>query len=356
MFPGGGVYSGAQRAAGPEGEHVFVKRIWIATTFASLVLVISVQGTADAAGTADLSVTVTPSASPTVATAPLTYTISVTNKGPDVAEHTRITDTLPPDVMILDIRGKGVYDAATNTVSWYAGPMDPNRTVGRSVTIRPIHPDTITDTADATTTSFDPATPNAAQAITTVDPEPGVHYVSVTGDSGFTPSFHKVALGETVQWDIYGAATDPPHDITDSHGLGLFDSGAVAPVNYFRYTFTLSGEVRTMDDLVNYPDNHGKLVVPVQVSPTSGIQTDTYTITWATAPLPAGFVEDVQIKRHTELPDSRWQQWRHGTSLLSDSFVPDAGPGTYAFRDRIRRSSNRNHSRFGPPVTIDVTS
>jgi hypothetical protein len=108
-----------------------------------------------------------------------------------------------------------------------------------------------------------------------------------------------------------------------------------------------------MDDPINYPDNAGKLVVPVQVSPTSGTQTDTYTITWATAPLPAGFVEDVQIKRPT---DTKWQQWRHGTSLLSDSFVPDAGLGNYAFRDRIRRSSNRNHSRFGPPVTIDVAS
>ncbi len=333
-----------------------MKRIWIATIFASLILSLSVQGTADAAGTADLSVSITPSASPVVATSPLTYTITVTNKGPDVAEHARVTDTPPPDVMILSVSGKGTFDAATGTASWYLGPMVPNRTIMRSITIRPIHPDTITDTADANTTSFDPATPNAVQAMTTVDPEPGVHYVSVSGDTGFTPSFHSVALGETVQWDIYGAATDPPHDITDSHGLGLFDSGPLTPVNYFRYTFTLSGEVRTMDEPINYPDNTGKLVVPVQVSPASGTQTDTYTITWATAPLPAGFVEDVQIKRHSELTDSKWQQWRHGTSLLSDSFVPDAGPGTYAFRDRIRRSSNRNHSRFGPPVTIDVTS
>ena len=330
-----------------------MNRIRIATAFVSLVLALSVQSSALAAGTADLSVSVTPSASPTVATAPLTYTITVTNKGPDVAEHTRITDTLPPDVMILDIRGKGVYDATTNTVTWYAGPMDPGRTVGRSVTIRPIYPATLTDSADASTSSFDPVTPNTVQAMTTVDPEPGVHYVRVNGDTGFTPSFHSVVLGETVQWDIYGAGTDPPHDITDSHGLGLFDSGPLTPVNYFRYTFNLSGEVRTMDDPINYPNNAGKLVVPVQVSPASGTQSDTYTITWATAPLPAGFVEDVQIKRYS---DTKWQQWRHGTSLLSDSFVPDAGPGTYAFRDRIRRSSNRNHSRFGPPVTIDVVS
>ena len=352
------VYIGAQRAAGPRGKWFFVKRLSVAATLTSVVVALCVQGTAHAAGTADLSVSLTPSSSPVTATTPLTYTISVTNKGPDVAEHTRVTDVPPTDVMILSVSGKGAYDAGTNTASWYVGPMDPGRTVTRYITIRPIHPksDGITDTADASTSSLDQTMPNTVQDVTNVDPEPGVHYVAVRGDTGFTPSFHNVALGETVQWDVYGAATDAPHDITDSHGLGLFDSGPIVPVNYFRYTFTLSGEVRTMDDPVNYPDNHGKLVVPVQVSPTSGTQTDSYTITWATAPLPTGFVEDVQIKRHAELADSRWQQWRHGTSLLSDNFVPDAGPGTYAFRDRIRRSSNRNHSRFGPPVTIDVVS
>jgi uncharacterized repeat protein (TIGR01451 family) len=335
-----------------------VKRIGTVAALASLVVALCVQGTAHAAGTADLSVSLTPSASPSVATTPLTYTITVTNKGPDVAEHTRLSDTIPPDVMLLSVSGKGTYDPVTRTASWYLGPMILNRTLTRFITIRPIHPkaDGITDTADATTSSFDPVTPNMVQDVTNVDPEPGVHYVSVRGDTGFAPTFHNVALGETVQWDIYGDATDPTHDITDSHGLGLFDSGPLTPVNYFRYTFTLSGEVRTMDDPINYPDNAGKLVVPVQVSPTSGTQSDTYTITWATASLPAGFVEDVQIKRHAELTDSRWQQWRHGTSLLSDSFIPDAGPGTYAFRDRIRRSSNRNHSRFGPPVKIDVVS
>lgn len=332
-----------------------MKRRSIAAALTSLVVALCGQATAHAAGTADLAVTLTPSASPIVATTPLTYTITVTNKGPEVAEHTRVTDTPPPDVMIVSVSGKGTYDATTGTVSWYLGPMDAGRTVNRYLTIRPIHPDPvgITDTADASTSSFDPATPNAVQVVTTVDPEPGVHYVSVRGDTGFTPSFHDVALGETVQWDVYGAATDPPHDISDSQELGLLDSGPLSPVNYYRYTFTLSGEIRTMDDPVSYPDNVGKLVVPVQVSPTSGTQTDTYTVTWASAPLPPGFVEDVQIKRGD---GSRWEHWRHGTSLLSASFVPDAGVGHYYFRDRIRKASTRAHSRFGPPVMIDVVS
>src|SRR5436853_812987 len=231
------VYIGAQRAAGPRGKWFFVKRLSVAATLTSVVVALCVQGTAHAAGTADLSVSLTPSSSPVTATTPLTYTISVTNKGPDVAEHTRVTDVPPTDVMILSVSGKGAYDAGTNTASWYVGPMDPGRTVTRYITIRPIHPksDGITDTADASTSSLDQTMPNTVQNVTNVDPEPGVHYVAVRGDTGFTPSFHNVALGETVQWDVYGAETDPPHDITDSHGLGLFDSGPVMPVNYFRY-------------------------------------------------------------------------------------------------------------------------
>ena len=39
--------------------------------------------------------------------------------------------------------------------------------------------------------------------------------------------------------------------------------------------------------------------------------------------------------------------WQHRQSLLiQDQFVPDAGPGTYAFRSRIRNVRNGTHSRF----------
>src|SRR5204862_5921143 len=177
----------------------------------------------------------------------LTYTITMTNAGPDVSAHTHITDTIPPDTILMNVSGHGTFDASTGTVTWYLGSVNPNVPYTRSVTIQPIHPDTITDYADASTTSADPTTPNTVQVSTEVDPEAGVHYVSVRGDTGFVPLFHNVALGETVQWDVFGASTDPAHDITDAHGLGLFDSGPMEPVSYFRFTFTLSAEIRTMD-------------------------------------------------------------------------------------------------------------
>ena len=328
-----------------------MRRGIIGFTLLSLVVAFGIQTTARAQGVADLQVAVMASGGPITADDLLTYTITMTNTGPDVAAHTHIIDAIPPDTILESVSGSPTFDASTGTVTWFPRSVDPNTQVTRTVTIQPIHPDTITDYADASTTSADPTTPNTVQATTEVDPEAGVHYVSVRGDTGFVPPFHDVALGETVQWDVFGVSTDPPHDITDAHGLGLFDSGPMEPVSYFRFTFTLSAEIRTMDDPVSYPDNHGKLVIPPQVSPNSGAQTDTYTVTWATAPL-STFVEDVQIKRPG---DTRWQEWQHGTTAEGIDFVPDAGPGTYQFRDRIRKVSTRIHSRFGPPTVINVT-
>jgi uncharacterized repeat protein (TIGR01451 family) len=326
-------------------------------TTAFVLLVLLPPATASAApGTADLSVSVAPSAEPTTATADLTYTITVTNNGPDPAASTNVYDTLPPKVMLISIGGAGQYDPALNQVTWHLGILDAGRVKTRTVVIRPIHPDQITNSVTVTTTSTDLTTPNTATTISNVVAEPGVEYVWVR-DTGLQPRFHNVPLGGTIQWDFYGPGV---HQITDSHGLELFDSGAVTPVNYFRYTFDLSAEVRTMDIgwLDQPPDLQytGKIVVPVDVSPSSGDLSTQFAITWALSALPPHFAEDVQIKRPGPAPV--WEKYHHDrgtTTVLGDTFTPDAGPGTYYFRDRVRNTRKKTHSRFGPPVPIVVS-
>jgi uncharacterized repeat protein (TIGR01451 family) len=298
---------------------------------------------------ADLTISATASSEPVTADAELTYTITVTNNGPDPADHTTIIDTLPPDVMFVSASGKGELNTAVSPpqIRWYPATLENGESVVRSLVIRPIHPDTITNSVTVTTSSTDPTVPDTAQTATTVVPEPGVQYISVR-DDGLVPSFHEVPLGGTLQWDFFGPGV---HEIMDAHGLGLIDTGPVQPVTYVRHTFNLSAEIRTMD--VGYPANNGKLVVPVEVSPSSGTTATTFTVQWALAPLPSRFVEDVQIKRPTA---TRWQPFRHATSTLSAAFTPDAGAGTYAFRDRVRNQANDTHSRFGPPVEIQVSA
>ncbi len=297
--------------------------------------------------TADLTVSLSVSPQPVTADSDLTYTIQVTNTGPDGADQTAIVDTLPPDVIFKSVSGFATI--ANGQVTWQTGHIDKGRTIARQLVVEPIHPGSVSDTATATTTSFDPTTPNTATATSSVLAESGVQYYSVRA-TGMQPTFHNVPLGGTVQWDFFGTSTDV-HEITDSYGLGLFVSAPMSPVSYYRYTFDLSAEIRTMD--LGYPDNAGKIVVAPQVSPASGTSTTAFTLTWALSSLPAGLVTDVQIKRPGAL---RWAPWRHETTRLSATFTPDFGAGTYAFRDRVRNPTNGAHSRFGAPVPITVSS
>jgi uncharacterized repeat protein (TIGR01451 family) len=296
---------------------------------------------------ADLWLQLDESADPIVAGSVLTYTVAVNDAGPGPAVGTTLVDTLPPDVMFASASDGGTYDAATGTVTWDVGTIDAGASATRQLDVRPVHPEyPMSNSASATTSSPDPGSPNSNSIDTTVNPEPGVHYISVR-DGGVTPSFHRVALGDTVQWDFFGPSA---HEITDAHGLGLFDTGLRSPIDTYRFKFDQSAEIRTKD-LDAFPLNTGKLVVPVQVAPGSGDQTTAFQVTWALTQPQAGMVDDIQIKR----PGGQWGHWMGGqTTTLQSAFTPDAGPGTYAFRSRLRNMTNGAKSRFGPPVSITV--
>lgn len=296
----------------------------------------------------DLTLGVSESADPIVADSALTYTLTVRNVGGSTANSTSLVDTLPPEVIFGSASDGGTYDGAANTVTWSLGSMGAGATVVKTLAIQPIHPEfPMTNSASVTTTSTDPGSPNTVTTDTEVDPQPGTHYVSVS-DNGSTPFYRGLSLGDTVQWDFLGPSD---HEITDSHGLGYLDTGMRLPVSYWRFTFDLSAELRTKD-LDAFPLNLGKITVPPEVTPSTGLTTDPFHVVWALQQPPPNIVEDVQIKR----PGGTWVHWRHRQSLLTqDQFVPDAGPGTYAFRSRIRNVGNHAVSRFGPPVTITVT-
>ena len=303
---------------------------------------------ASAAGLADLSISVSSSPKPVTADSNLTYAITVTNKGPDPASHVVFTDTLPPEVIVRSATAPGTYSSATNRVTWGVGTVDAGDSVTGHVVITPIHPypGGISTTATATTATTDPSTPDTVSDTTVVTPEPGVEYVAVR-DDGLTPPFRKIPLGGTIQWDFFGPSV---HEITDAHGLELIDSGSVSPIAYRRHTFHLTGEIRTVD--IGLPENNGKIVIPPVVAPVTGTPSTHFSVTWADQPLPADIVEDVQIRRPGA---SKWATFAHGTAQLGTTFTPDAGVGTYAFRDRIRNDVTGNHSRFGPPVPFTVT-
>ena len=296
----------------------------------------------------DLALGVSESADPVIADSALKYTLTVRNVGGSAADNTSLVDTLPPEVIFQSATGGATYDATSNTVTWGLGAIGSGATVTETLSIQPIHPEfPMTNSASVTTTSPDPGSPNTVTTDTEVDPQPGWHYVSVS-DRASTPSYRGLKLGDTIQWDFLGPSD---HEITDSHGLNLLDTGLHSPVSYWSFTFNLSAELRTKD-LDAFPTNLGKITVPPQVTPTTGTTNDSFLVVWALQQPPPNIVEDVQLKR----PGGTWVHWRHRQSfLIQDQFVPDAGPGIYEFRSRIRNVANGTHSRLGPPVAITVT-
>ncbi len=297
---------------------------------------------------ADLQINMSESADPIVADSLLTYTLTVHNAGPSDAAFAVLDDTLPAEVMFSSASSGGAYDANTGHVTWDLGTVATGTNLTRTLVVEPIHPEApMSNGATVNSAANDPTTPNTATTDTTVVPEPAVHYFSVR-DGRITPAFHHVTLGETVQWDFFGPSA---HRITDSQGLGLFDTGLRSPIDSYRFTFNQSAEIRTKD-LDTFPLNTNKIVVPVETGPASGTSSTTFRVTWALAPPPSGLGVDVQIRR----PGGVWVPWRRFQSTrLSDTYVPDAGPGTYYFRTRMRNALNTARSRFGPPVPITVT-
>jgi uncharacterized repeat protein (TIGR01451 family) len=297
----------------------------------------------------DLTLSMKESADPVVADSTLAYTLTVQNVGGSPADGTGLVDTLPSAVIYESATDSGTYDASANTVMWNLGTVGPGATITETLVVQPIHPAfPMTNSAQVSTTSPDPGSPNGVTTDTEVDPQPGTRYVSVS-DTASTPPYRGLALGETIQWDFLGPSN---HEITDSHGLGYLDTGPHSAISYARFTFDLSAEIRTQD-LPAFPANLGKITVPPQVTPDTGTTTDSFLVVWALQQPPPNIVEDVQIKRPGA---ARWTRWRPRQSLaIQDRFVPDAGPGTYEFRSRIRNVANRTHSRFGPPVPITVS-
>jgi len=116
---------------------------------------------------ADLSITKTASPSPTVSTAsPLTYTLSVTNHGPDKADSVQITDNLPTNVQFVSIDGGSEWSCSQGPLiicDYIAnGGKMPTGTAA-PVTIKVTTPpqnDTVLNSADVTSSTRDPDTAN----------------------------------------------------------------------------------------------------------------------------------------------------------------------------------------------------
>jgi hypothetical protein len=165
--------------------------------------------------------------------------------------------------------------------------------------------------------------------------------------SGFSPTPLNVPVGTLVDWAIPESAGSS-HQIADSSKLGLFNSGSLAPGATFTYYFSDAGVFKQIDATTG---KKGTVHVAPGLSAKSGSLTDEFTITYGTRAPPSGDVEDIQIQR----PGSGgFVDWETGLTGETQTFVADAGTGTYTFRASLRKVSNGARSGWAK-VSISVS-
>ena len=118
--------------------------------------------------TTDLAITKTDSRDPVVAGTPFTYTITVTNDGPENALGVVVTDQLPAEVTFDSAAQGCAYDGPSHTVTCAVGDVANGASGGVTISVTPQSgaAGTITNTASVTSFEIDP---NAANDTATED-------------------------------------------------------------------------------------------------------------------------------------------------------------------------------------------
>ena len=147
--------------------------------------------------------------------------------------------------------------------------------------------------------------------------DPAVVVDVAVGDGGAAPADPAGPSGMTVRWTSSGTI---PHRVTDTSGLALFDSGAMAPGARFSATFPIAGAYPYAVDGVPV----GTVSVSPTVGPTSGGTAETYLVKFGSVRPATGFAVDLQVQRPAA---TSFVDWKVGSTVSSATFVPDGGKG-----------------------------
>jgi plastocyanin len=174
-------------------------------------------------------------------------------------------------------------------------------------------------------------------------------------DFAFNPAAARARMGDTVKWTNNGSTHTVTSDGTDPccpNGPALFASGSVGTGGTFSFVFNTAGKYNYHCSI--HTNMKASVSVGMKAVPPSGTQTTQFTITWAANAIPATYNMDIQISR----PGQGFVNWklnRTGT-MLSSTFTPDAGAGTYKFRALLQKGTSATlKSGFSAAKSITVT-
>jgi plastocyanin len=165
----------------------------------------------------------------------------------------------------------------------------------------------------------------------------------------YTPHTERVGIAESVAWTnnqagvTHTATSNLTTASTPLWDTGFITAGTTSTAQHTNAAGTFPYHCRVHSTM------HGVLVSPT-VIPSTATKGVAFTVTWAQGTtVPAGFVEDVQIRK----PGSRqFRSWKTGQTVSSAPYTP-LRKGKYLFRARLRSADG--HSAFSPASAVFVS-
>jgi uncharacterized repeat protein (TIGR01451 family) len=219
---------------------------------------------------ADLAITKTDSPDPVIAGNALTYTVTVTNDGPDTATSVTVTDNLPAETTFVSCSstGGGVCGGSGNnrTVTFASLALGESETITFVATVNcSVADDTmISNTATVSSSTFDPnLNNNSATATTTASNPPPTITGASANPSVLWPPNHRM-VNVTVSYAVTDNCPLPPNsctlDVTSNESIGhtspdwiVLDAHHVQ----LRAEREGNGNGRIYTITVSYPDSGG---------------------------------------------------------------------------------------------------
>lgn len=318
-----------------QGETV----LWAQGANDNLLRAWKVSGSCGPAGPS-LGIDVSASTTTVTADGQVTFTVTVTN--PDTvnaATNATVQDTLPVDSMIGAITPSSGTCNGTAPVSCSLGSIPAAGSATVAITVTPIQPEVITDSAVATADGHGLA---GGAASVTVTGASTTAYVRLTA-SGFSPTQLTAVQGTTVQWNILAGA----HSATDARATGLFDSGLRAAIDDYAFAFSAAATYSVKDTASTRTST---IKVPLAAPATAAVNTP-FQVTWASVAPTSPFAEDVQV----ETPGtSSFVKWISLSAATSGQYTA-ARAGTYRFRARLHNTANGSFTLWSPVLSVSVS-
>ena len=172
------------------------------------------------AGEADLEITKTDSPDPVITGSDLTYTLTVTNNGPDAATSVAVTDNLPAETTFVSCSstGGGVCSGSNNnrtvTFASLASGQSETITFVANVNCSVADGTEINNTATVSSFTPDPDLDNNSSTATTTASNPPPTITNATADpSVLWPPNHRM-VNVTVSYDVTDNCALPPDSCT----------------------------------------------------------------------------------------------------------------------------------------------